>query len=226
MWTLVRLTLRYHKAVLAISMAIAAVVGVLVATLVALGGTVEVLGEDSLSMTQPFVAGEVAAQGMLFAAMIATFIIGGIEREEKRLLLLGSLPVPRRQMALARAALPVVTVLLGLVVGAVVLAFTSLLIPVALTGKRALVSIFITGQLLFFAQLPLAAREVSERRQSGRLGQAWTIGAILVLLLSLAAVGVLGVAAIWARLAVVWAVAAALLVANVLLFERRRSFKP
>lgn len=226
MWTLVRLTLRYHKAVLAISMAVAAVVGVLVATLVALGGTVEVVGERGLDMTQPFVAGVVAAEGMLFAAMIATFIIGGVEREEKRLLLLASLPVPRRQVSLARAALPVVTVLLGLLVGAVVLAGTSWLLPGAFTGKRALASVFMTGLLLFFAQLPLTVREVGERRQSGRHGQASAIVLMLATLLSLVAVGVLGVAVLWARLALVWTAAAALPAANVLLFERRRSFKP
>lgn len=226
MWTLVRLMLRYHRAVLAISMAVAAVVGVLVATLVALGGTVEVVGEQGLDMTKPFVAGVVAAEGMLFAAMIAAFIIGGIEREEKRLLLLAALPVTRRQVSLARAALPVVTVLLGLLVGAVVLAATSLLLPGAFTGKRALVSVFMTGLLLSFAQLPLTVREVGERRQSGRLGEALAVVALLGALLSLVAVGVLGAAVLWARFALVWTAAATLPVANVLLFERRRSFRP
>ncbi len=97
MWALSKLALRHHRPPMAIGAAISVAIAGLISLLARQGLRVEVHGVHGLDLTQVWVLGVIVAQTLPLAAMVTGFIMTGLEREEKRLFLLATLPVTRRQ---------------------------------------------------------------------------------------------------------------------------------
>ncbi|MFH1178059.1 MAG: hypothetical protein V1750_11685 [Acidobacteriota bacterium] len=224
MWALARLGLRYHRPSLAIAATIAVGMATMISLLARGGVKVHVIGVSGLDLTQLWVLGAIAAQTLPIAAMIAGFVITGIEREERRLQLLATLPVTRRQVSVFRALLPLIPVLAAAVVSAMLLAALTLAAEPEAIDLHVRVLVFTVAQVALLVQLPLVVRDIMERRESGQRGESC---AILLGVLTMTGVvwwAEVVVEVAWLRVALAWLVAAVLPFANVHLFERRHSF--
>src|SRR5512136_2802090 len=99
MWRLVREGVRFYRSVLLISWAFAIGIFVLINVLLAIFGSVqERSGLLKVAVQVPL--------PILIASVIACFIMTGTERGENRVRMQMMLPVPLRQVAVARVLLP------------------------------------------------------------------------------------------------------------------------
>lgn len=218
MWRLVREGVRFYRSVLLISWAFAIGIFVLISVLLAIFGSVqERSGLLRVAVQVPL--------PILIASVIACFIMTGTERGENRVRIQMMLPVPRRQVAVARVLLPTALMLMGLV-----LAHALFAVMLAVEGSpplspRHLNVDFNALQLLFWVQAALAVREVIELRHraswSGALGAkaALVIAVALVALVQLGPIESMGV-----RVALTVALDAAVMAFTVALFQRRTNF--
>lgn len=217
MLKLIAETLRYHRKAIALAWGIALAAGI-VFVVVAL---VEGVRDEPLGL---WMAGIVVATGGLIASMVVCFVIAGVEDKEHRLVLLIALPVSRRQVGLARAGVLTALMLLALVAATLISAACSLMAGAPLPPTYVPKLLFIAGQLHFLAQIPLAAREIGERRQSHRPREALRIFLVLALLCAAIAWVELGrLSGFPARILLAWPLGLLLAAFNVALFDKRTS---
>lgn len=224
MWALIKLGLRYHRPPMAIGAVVSVAIAGLISLLARQGMRVEVHGVHGLDLTQVWVLGLIVAQTLPVAAMITGFIMTGLEREERRLHLLATLPVTRRQVSAFRALLPLLPILGAAAVSAVILGALSLLARIGTGGLLGALAMITVPQLLFLVQIPLTVRDIIERRESGRWRQSMAIALLLLTLAGIAWWATFQVQVMWVRLALPAVAAAVLVLVNIRLFERRRSF--
>jgi hypothetical protein len=157
MWRLLREGLRFYRPTLLISWGFGAGIFFLVLVVVALVGSVADLNEMARARTHLLLA-------ILVASMIAGFIATGTERSENRVRMHMMLPVPLRQVAVARVLLPAAFMLLGLAVSHVLFGLLLAIEGSPVLSPRHGKVVFLGLQLLFWNQLGLAVRELIELR--------------------------------------------------------------
>ena len=217
MWRLVKEGVRFYRSVLLISWAWGAGIFVLILILLAVFGSAQ---ERSTLL-------KVAVQiplPILIASIVATFIVIGTERSESRVRMHLMLPVPVRQVAIARVLLPTALLLVGLVLAHALFAIMLAVEGSPALSPRHLTVDFIAVQLLLWVQGALAFREIIELRH--RVNWAGALGPKAVLTVAVALVIVIQVAieSIALRVAATAALDIAVGAFAVMLFQRRTSF--
>ena len=185
MWRLVREGLRFYRPTLLISWSFGAGIFFLVVVVVALVGSVADLNEMARARTHLLLA-------ILVASMIAGFIATGTERSENRVRMHMMLPVPLRQVAVARVLLPAAFMLLGLAVSHVLFGLLLAIEGSPALSPRHFKVDFIGLQLLFWLQIALAVREVIELRHRMSWRGALVPKVLLVIAVALMALAQLG----------------------------------
>jgi len=218
MWRLIREGVRFYRSMLLTSWAFGVGIFLLILVLLAIFGSVQ----ERSSLLK--VAVQVPLP-ILIATIIACFIMTGTERSENRVRMQMMLPVPRRQVAVARVLLPTALLLAGLV-----LAHALFGVMLAVEGSpplspRHLTVDFIALQLLFWVQAALAIREVIELRHRASWSGALGAKGFLIVAVALAALIQLGqIESIGLKVVLTGALDAAVMAFTVALFQRRTSF--
>jgi hypothetical protein len=218
MWRLVREGVRFYRSVLLISWAFAIGIFVLINVLLAIFGSVqERSGLLKVAVQVPL--------PILIASVIACFIMTGTERGENRVRMQMMLPVPLRQVAVARVLLPTALMLMGLVLAHALFAVMLAVEGSPLLSPRRLTVDFIAVQLLFWVQVALAVREVIELRHRASWSGALSAKVALVIAVALVALVQLGpIESTGVRVALTVALDAAVMAFTVALFQRRTNF--
>jgi hypothetical protein len=218
MWRLVREGVRFYRSVLLISWAFAIGIFVLINVLLAIFGSVqERSGLLKVAVQVPL--------PILIASVIACFIMTGTERGENRVRMQMMLPVPLRQVAVARVLLPTALLLIGLVLAHVLFAVMLVIGGSPLLSPRHLNVDFNALQLLFWVQAALATREVIELRHRATWSGALGAKAALVIAVALVALVQLGpIESTGVKVALTAALDLAVMAFTVALFERRTNF--
>lgn len=218
MWRLVREGVRFYRSVLLISWAFAIGIFVLINVLLAIFGSVqERSGLLKVAVQVPL--------PILIASVIACFIMTGTERGENRVRMQMMLPVPLRQVAVARVLLPTALLLIGLVLAHLLFAVMLVIGGSPLLSPRHLNVDFNALQLLFWVQAALATREVIELRHRASWSGALGAKAALVIAVALVALVQLGpIESTGVRVALTAALDVAVMAFTVALFERRTNF--
>ncbi len=162
MWRLLSAELRCNRPVLLISWAFGLGIYALVLAVIAVAAGVRGHGDVADLASQLPLA-------LLIASMVACFITTGTDRSESRVRLLAMLPIPVRDLAVARVLVPVAMMALGALVSHVALFFVLLAKGAAANWPRNLVVDFLGALFLLWVLVALAAREIIEVRKS----QGW-----------------------------------------------------
>ncbi len=218
MWRLVREGFRFYRPILLVSWAFGIGIFVLIIILLAIFGSARERNELLRVAVQVPIP-------ILIASVIAGFIATGTERGESRVRMQMMLPVPVRQVALARVLLPSGLLLAGLVVAhalfAVVLAVDG---SPALSPRHLRVD-FVAMQLLFWLQAALAIRETIElRRRVSWIGALGPKAVLVVAAALVIAIQVVAIESMGLRVALTTALNVAVGVLTVELFQRRTTF--
>lgn len=217
MWRLLRYSLRYHRGTLLVSWTIGLGSAALVLGLIA--------GLDGKALLAVLREASVAAPvSVLVASMVAGFIMSGCESEEKRLQLTATLPLAVREAAFHRALLPVLAVLLGSALAALIMLVLAALGVLEPSLRRLHRTAVIAAELSFWVQLPLMIGELKDRLGARRNLAALGPGAALVLLISAVIWAELGASSRTVELLLAGLASAGMVVGNGLFFQDRRSF--
>ncbi len=172
----------------------------------------------------PGVAGQLPI-ALLVASLVACFIVSGTDRAEYRVRMLAMLPLPVRDVALARVLVPTAMIAAGALVSHAGLALAVALKGAPFRDMQHLRVEFVAAVLLAWALVVLAAREIIEYRKArgwrrSLLPKSAVVAAVVLLVaLQIGQVGFLPLATAGAA-----AVDAALAAVVVGLFCRRADF--
>ncbi len=159
MWRLLSAELRCNRPVLLISWAFGLGIYALVLAVIAVAAGVGDRGDlAGLAAQLPL--------ALLIASMVACFIVTGTDHGENRVRMLAMLPLPVRDVAVARVLVPVAMMVLGALVS-----HAGLVLVLALRGApgrwmRHLVVDFIGAFLLMSVLATLVVREIIELRKA------------------------------------------------------------
>jgi hypothetical protein len=218
MWRLVREGFRFYRSALLISWAFGIGIFVLIIILLAIFGSARERNELLKVAVQVPIP-------ILIASLITGFIATGTERGESRVRVHMMLPVPVRQVSVARVLLPSGLLLIGLVMAHALFAVMLALEGSPALSPRHLTVDFVAMQLLFWLQAALAIREIIELRHrvswTGALGPTalLAVAGALVVALQVAPIESMGL-----RVALTAALDVAVGVFTVALFQRRTNF--
>ncbi len=215
MWRLIEASIRYHAPALAVAWAVAIGVAGLIHGLRWIAE-----GWPGLGLT-----GFLAGLFLAVASMVVGFIVQGIEKEEKRTRLHMQLPFTRLQVALARVAVPLLLLAVGVAAG-IAVAVAAGRAGAAPRGLSAAHTLLVLGaQFAFYLQIPallVEAGHLRERRGAAAAAAVWLLTALGVVAAASFQLDVLKSRAAAPFFALAPATAAVFVV--VMLFVRRRSF--
>ncbi len=168
---------------------------------------------------------QLAPLAILIASMVAGLIVTTAECSERRVRLHVMLPLPIRQVAVARVLLPALFMVAGAVAAHSLLALTLGLEGLPILSARHGDVDFVAAQLLFWGQFVLVTREITELRRRRGWTRTFVPNALLAVMAALTVVIQLvpwGGAAL--RAAESAALAALLMAFTVVQFARRTQF--